>query len=111
MTLEEQETKLGTALALIQRALGRLDEPARAAEVQSLLARASSLIDHVRTGTGALPPASEPELAAVIAAAVATMFDQPYRVLSVQKVQVPVAQTNVWAYEGRSDIFHSHRVR
>ena len=111
MTLQEQEANLGTALALIHRALPRLDEPARAAEVQTLLSRASSLIDHVRQGVGAIPPANEPELAAVIAAAVAMMFDQPHRLLSVQKVQVPVPQANVWAYEGRSDIFHSHRVR
>jgi hypothetical protein len=112
--LEEQEAQLGTALALIHRALGRIDEPARAFEVQTLLGRAISSIESVRTSSLALSGgagAMGPELAAVISAAVAIMFDQPYKVLSVQKVTVPLPQSNAWAAEGRSDIFHSHRVR
>ena len=111
MTLEQQETHIGTALALIHRALPRLDDAFRAAEVQSLLSRASAHLDRVRVALSGESVTPEPEIAAVIAAAVAVMFDQPHRVVTVQKGQVPVTQSNVWAYEGRSEIFHSHKVR
>jgi hypothetical protein len=110
----EQEAQLGAALALIHRALGKIDEPARALEVQALLGRAIASLESVRARSLVLAGASSamgPELAAVISAAVAIMFDQPHKVLSVQKVTVPLPQSNAWAVEGRSDIFHSHRVR
>ena len=113
MRIEDQETSLGTALALIHLALPKLDDPARSGEVQALLGRAGGLIETVRlalANSGA-PPPPEPEIAAIIAAAVSVMFDQPHRVLSVQKIQIPVPQSSAWAYEGRAEIFHSHKVR
>jgi hypothetical protein len=52
----------------------------------------------------------EPEIIAVIAAAVAVVLGRPYRVVSVQAS--PLApQGNVWALEGRIEQFMSHRVR
>jgi hypothetical protein len=51
------------------------------------------------------------EIAAVIAAAVAVSFDRPHRLVSVQQVQTPVPYLNVWALEGRTQIFHSHKIR
>jgi hypothetical protein len=53
-----------------------------------------------------------PEIAAVIAAAVSVVLDRPYRLVSVQQVTVPVVpHLNVWAVEGRTQIFMSHKVR
>lgn len=119
--LEEVERNLGGVLALIHKVLPRLDEPARAGEVQTSLSRAASLLDSVRVALGgsAKAPADpravattvEPEIAATIAAAVSVLFSSPYRLVSVQKVVLPVPHVNVWALEGRSEIFQSHRVR
>ena len=54
----------------------------------------------------------EGEIAAVIAAAVATVLDGPLKILHVQQVTAPVpAYLNVWAHEGRLQIFMSHKVR
>ena len=53
----------------------------------------------------------EPEIAAVIAAAVALVLDRPHRVLAVQQVTVPVPHLNVWAWEGRTQLFMSHKIR
>ncbi len=125
MNVEEQEQKLGAVLALIHRVLPRLDEPSRAAEVQASLSKVSSLIESVRTALGGSAPprqvvpgapqpvatSVEPEVAAAIAAAVAVLFAQPYRLVSVQKIVIPVPHVNVWALEGRSEIFHSHKIR
>jgi predicted phosphoribosyltransferase len=48
----------------------------------------------------------------VIAAAVSVALDQPYRLVAVQQVTAPVVpHLNVWAVEGRTQIFMSHRVR
>jgi len=53
-----------------------------------------------------------PQIAAVIAAAVSIVIDRPYRLVSVQQVSVPVVpHLNVWAVEGRTQIFMSHKVR
>lgn len=118
--VEELAAELGKALGLIHRVLPRLDEPARAAEIYQSLGRASSIIDAVRAAyaTNAQPgdarlvaTAVDAEIAAVIAAAISVVLTQPYRLVSVQKVSIPVSPANVWAQEGRSDIFHSHRVR
>lgn len=122
INLEELERNLGAALAMIHRALPRLDEPARSAEVQSSLSRAAALIESVRAAHAggraavaadprAVATTVEPEIAAVIAAAVSVLFSAPYRLVSVQKVVLPVPHVNVWALEGRSEIFQSHRVR
>ena len=53
----------------------------------------------------------EPETVAVISAAVAAILDRPYRLVSVQLVAAPVPHLNVWALEGRTQIFQSHKIR
>ena len=125
LSVEELEQKLGNALALIHRVLPRLDDLARAADVEASLSKASSLIESVRAAhASAAPPkpivpgapqpvatSVDPEIAAAIAAALAVVFTQPFRLVSVQKVTIPVPHVNVWAYEGRSEIFHSHKLR
>lgn len=122
--LSPAESNLGKVLALIHRVLPRLDDPARKAEVQSALSKAASFLEAARTahsgGVASLPPigsqqvatAVPPEIAAVIAAAVSVVLDRPYRLVSVQQVTVPVVpHLNVWAVEGRTQIFMSHKVR
>ena len=119
------EAHLGRALALIHRVLPRLEEGPRAAEVQLLLAKAAKFLESARqahesetaarNGAGAaaqrVATGVEPEIAAVIAAAVAVLFDRPYRLVSVQQVATPVPHLNVWALEGRTQIFQSHKIR
>jgi hypothetical protein len=119
------ETRLGQALAVIHRILPRLDEPGRTAEIQAALTRAVALLDSAReayeqqtalaapTATPAQGVETEvaPEIAAVIAAAVAVLFQQPYRLISVQQVTAPAPHLNVWAWEGRTQIFQSHKIR
>jgi len=51
------------------------------------------------------------ETVAVIAAALAAVFDKPHKVLSVQPVAVAVPHLNVWAFEGRIELTMSHRIR
>lgn len=122
--LTPTEANLGQVLALLHRVLPRLDDPARKAEVQSALAKAVSLLEAARTahagGAAAVIPlgaqnvstAVGPQMAAVIAAAVSVVLDRPYRLVSVQQVTVPVVpHLNVWAVEGRTQIFMSHKVR
>ncbi len=120
------ENNLGQVLAAIHRVLPRLDEPGRAAEVQAALRKAGALLEAARSaheqGLGPKPivPGSAqkvatrvaPEIAAVIAAAVSVVLDRPFRLVAVH--QVPVAAVphfNVWAFEGRTQIFQSHKVR
>lgn len=118
------EVNLGKVLALIHRTLPRVDDPTRKTEVQSALSKAIALLESARsTHAGdvkSLPPlgahqvatAVAPQIAAVIAAAVAVVLDRPYRLVSVQQVTVPVVpHLNVWAVEGRTQIFMSHKVR
>jgi hypothetical protein len=121
--LTEAEANLGQALALIHRVLPRLDEPTRAADVQAALQKAAGCIElarqvHQRTlaiGKAAVAVAAqtglESELVAVISAAVATVLGRPYRLVSVQPVAAPVPHLNVWALEGRTQIFQSHKIR
>jgi hypothetical protein len=122
--LSPVESNLGKVLALIHRVLPRLDDPARKAEVQSALSKAASYIEAARTahsgsvaslptiGSQQVATAVAPEIAAVIAAAVSVVLDRPYRLVSVQQVTVPVVpHLNVWAVEGRTQIFMSHKVR
>lgn len=67
----------------------------------------------------ALPPASaaapaagdELALAAVIAAAVATVIEGPHRVLSIQQAETGSPFVNAWAIEGRFQHFSSHKIR
>ena len=118
------EADLGQALVLIQRVLPRLDEPARVAEVQAALRRAAECVESARRahekdfapravvdGPQRVATSIRPEIAAVIAAAIAVMFDRPHRLVSVQPVQTPVPYLNVWALEGRTQIFQSHKIR
>jgi len=117
------ESRLGQVLALIHRILPRLDDPGRAGEIQASLRKAATLIESARaayegpvapSGAGAthtVATAVEPEIAAVIAAAVAVLFNRPYRLVSVQQVATPVPHLNVWALEGRTQIFQSHKIR
>jgi len=66
----------------------------------------------VPLGAQAVHTAVAPQIAAVIAAAVSVVMDQPFRLVSVQQVTVPVVpHLNVWAVEGRTRIFMSHKVR
>ena len=51
------------------------------------------------------------EIAAVIAAAIAVVLDTPHRVLSIQPAYASPPHLNVWAFEGRTEIFQSHRIR
>jgi hypothetical protein len=53
----------------------------------------------------------EAEIVAVIAAAISAVLDSPYRLISVQPVIAPVPHLNVWALEGRTQIFQSHKIR
>ena len=121
--LTESEASLGRALASIYRVLPRLDEPGRVTEVQAALQQAASCIElarqtHQRTMTGgragvvaSVDTGLEPELVAVISAAVAAVLDRPYRLVSVQPVAAAVPHLNVWALEGRTQIFQSHKIR
>ena len=118
--LTPTETNLAKALALIHKALPWLDNPGRKADVQSALGRAISLIDGARaahggtpfTGSHAIATTVAPEIAAVIAAAVAVVLDRPHLMVSVQQVTAPVVPNlNPWAVEGRTQIFMSHKVR
>ena len=117
------ESNLGKALVLIQRILPRLDDPARAAEVQTALRQAGACLESARQlhELGLAPKVAArpdrvatgvaPEIAAVIAAAVAVFLDKPYRLVSVHQVETAVPYLNVWALEGRTQIFQSHKVR
>ena len=119
------ETNLGRALVLLHRLTPYIDEPGRAVEVQNALLQAAASLDAARLAHGRLmaireglaPPPQRvatgvaPEIAAVIAAAVAVVVNRPYRLVSVQPSALPTPQLNVWALEGRTHIFHSHKVR
>jgi hypothetical protein len=121
--LTEVEANLGRALTCIHRVLPRLDEPGRVAEVQAALQKAVNCIEsarqtHQQSFTAGKPisaasvrTALQPELVAVISAAVAAVLDRPYRLVSVQPVAAPVPHLNVWALEGRTQIFQSHKIR
>ena len=121
--LAEAESNLGQALALIHRILPRLDESSRASEVQAALQRAIACLESARqahqkvTGVGraagVVPVQTRvaAETVAVISAAVAAILDRPYRLVSVQLVAAPVPHLNVWALEGRTQIFQSHKIR
>ena len=118
--LTASEASLGKALALIHRALALLQLPERALEVQKTLRNTAALIEAARqahAGERGAQPATAPadlveaEIVAVIAAAVAAMLDRPHRLVSVVPVEVSVPHLNVWAFEGRSQLFVSHKVR
>jgi hypothetical protein len=114
--LSPAETHLGQALALIHRALPRLDESGRCGDVQTALRHAAAAIESARaaheqamgaSGAGAV----NGELLAIISAAVAAVLDRPYRVLEVQRRTPVVTWVNAWAIEGRFKHYSSHKVR
>jgi hypothetical protein len=121
--LAEAEANLGQALALIHRVLPRLDESSRVADVQAALQKASGCLESARqahqrgfgpgrTASGAtVQTRVEAETVAIISAAIAAIFDRPYRLVSVQPVVAQVPHLNVWALEGRTQIFQSHKIR
>lgn len=121
--LTEAEGQLGRALALVHRVLSRLDDPSRAAEVQAALHKAGTCLDlarqaHLRTvppgrltSVSGVETALDSQLVAVISAAVAAVLDRPYRLVSVEPVAATVPHLNVWALEGRTHIFQSHKIR
>lgn len=118
------EMHIGQALAIIHRILPRLEDAARVTEIQAGLQRAIVALKHageLLDGAGTAPVIAAsagpgevaPEIVAVIAAAVAVVLDRPHRVLAVRQVNVPetISHVNVWAFEGRTQIFTSHKVR
>lgn len=120
--LAEAESNLGQVLAILHRILPHLDETSRGRDVQAALQKASSCIESARqahqriVGSSQTGPAVgqarlDAELVAVISAAVAVILERPYRLVSVQLVAAPVPHLNVWALEGRTQIFQSHKIR
>lgn len=114
------EASLGKALVLIQKILPDLDEPARAYDVQSALRRAAAFLEsarHAHADRMGVAVAShahtavEAEIVAVIAAAMAITLGRPYKLVSVQATTPVTPLLNVWAIEGRTQIFQSHRIR
>jgi len=121
--LLEAETNLGLALAIIHRLLPRLDDSAGIADVQAGFKRLTACVESARAAHQRIADARKAaaaikspagiagETVAAIAAAVATVLGQPFRLVSVAKVPVPVPHINVWALEGRTQIFQSHQIR
>jgi hypothetical protein len=118
--LSAAELNLGKALALIHHVLPYIDEPDHAVRVQSSLRKVATFVDAAReahaleTGVqvGSQAHASvEAETVAAIAAAIAVLLGRPYRLIEVHPLAVPAPHLNVWALEGRTQIFMSHRVR
>ena len=104
--------QLGHALAIIHRILPRLDDAARASEVQTGFQNAIAALKNACTAHGSLFPAGAPSPRPA-GEAVAVVLERPFRVVAVQKVTVPevLSHLNVWAFEGRTQIFTSHKVR
>jgi hypothetical protein len=115
------EAQLGRVLAIIHRALPRLEELGHAAEVQLALDRAGEFLKaasmahrealKARGATFGPQPHVEGATVAIIAAAISAVLERPYRMVSVQPVVAPAPHLNVWALEGRTQIFQSHRIR
>jgi hypothetical protein len=121
--LLEAESNLGQALAVIHRLLPRLDSAGGEAEAQAAFKRALAFIESARSAyqraaesrSAALVARAQAGVAgetlAAISAAVAVVLGRSFRVVSVAKVPVPVPHLNVWALEGRTQIFQSHKIR
>ena len=114
------ESGVGRALVLIHRLASLLDQPDRAMEAQSLLHRAAAFLESARQAhardmglaVGAYAQTSvDSETVAVIAAAITTLLGRPYKLVSVQPVQIAVPHANVWALEGRAQLLQSHKIR
>ena len=111
------ETNLGKVLALIHRVLPQLDQRERAAEIQAALRKAAVFIESARQAheqdatASAAKSTLESEIVAAITAAVAVVLGASFKLVSVQPVVTMVPHMNVWALEGRTQIFMSHKVR
>jgi len=120
--LTNVEMRAGHALAAIHRLLAKLDQAASASEVQAGFKRAVDCLESARQAHLSYIESKQPiaaaahagvagETVAVITAAIAAIFGRSYRLLSVQKIPAPAPHFNVWALEGRTQIFQSHKVR
>ncbi len=118
--LSPTEAHLAKALVLIQRVLPRLDEPARARDVQAALMQAAGSLEAARQAHEKEMASRQPivasgsvesEIVAVISAAIAAVLGRPHRLVAVQPSPAAVPYLNVWALEGRTQIFHSHKIR
>jgi hypothetical protein len=118
--LSTAELNLGKVLALIHHVLPHIDEADHAVRVQSALRKAVTFMETARDAhaleTGVVVSSQahasvEAETVAAIAAAIAVLLGRPYRLVAVQHLAVPAPHLNVWALEGRTQIFMSHRVR
>jgi hypothetical protein len=119
----DADSKLGHALVLLNRLIPRLDDLASATDVQAGFRHALACLEAARQAHQRVVDSRqivmniaaqtnvEPETVAVIAAAIAAVLDQPYRLLAVQPVPSPAPHLNVWALEGRTQIFQSHKIR
>ena len=58
-------------------------------------------------------PSIDPEILAVIAASTSNVINQPYRIVAVSSPRRPPVESlmQVWSWEGRRQIYSSHRVR
>ena len=58
-------------------------------------------------------PSIDPEILAVIAAATSNVIKEPYRIVAVSSPRKPPVESlmQVWSWEGRRQIYSSHRVR
>lgn len=119
--LTASESILGKALVLIHRAIPFMQKRESAGDVQKALRNIAALIDSARQthaaeqGIGAASANAadlvEAEMVAIVAAAVAALIDRPHRVVSVVPADTTVPHLNVWAFEGRSQLLVSHKVR
>ncbi len=119
----EVEMSLGQALVVLSRLQSRLDDTERAAEIQAGFKRAAACVEAARQAhqrvidsckvamSIAAQARVDSEVVAIIAAAVAAVLDRPYRIVSVEPLPAPAPHLNVWALEGRTQIFQSHRIR
>ena len=54
---------------------------------------------------------TDPELFAVIAAAIDTVVSQPHQIVSISPPNSPGGSQSAWSSEGRKDIYRSHSIR
>lgn len=118
----EMDATLGEALLLLHRLLPRLDDSGQGDQVQAGLRQILASVEAARAAHQRLLESRKPivvggharveaEIVAVIAAAVAAVVGQPYRLVAVHPMPQLAPHLNVWALEGRTQIFQSHRIR
>jgi hypothetical protein len=121
--LSPAELSLGRVLVIIHQLLPRLADAESVADVQAAFRKAAACLEGARqshendparrvaTGRSGAGTPVDSETLAIIAAAIATVLDRPHKLVSVQPATIPVPYLNVWAFEGRTQIFHSHKIR